>query len=75
MPLLYCDRKFDIRSYMLVTVVNNNLNAYFYEECYMRTSSRKFDINSFNKYIHLTNDAIQCNSHDYGKYEEGNKLS
>lgn len=25
--------------------------------------------------IHLTNDAVQKNSADYGKYEPGNKLS
>lgn len=75
MPLLYNGRKFDIRSYMLVTWVNNTFNAYVYEECYIRTSSKVFDINSENKYVHLTNDAIQCLSHDYGKYEEGNKLS
>ena len=25
--------------------------------------------------IHLTNDAIQKNTTDYGKYEKGNKLS
>lgn len=28
-----------------------------------------------NQFIHLTNDAIQKNSENYGKYEEGNKLS
>lgn len=28
-----------------------------------------------NKYIHLTNDAIQKKLEDYGKYESGNKLS
>jgi len=28
-----------------------------------------------NIYIHLTNDAIQKNAINYGKYEEGNKLS
>lgn len=27
------------------------------------------------RYIHLTNDAIQINSEDYGKFESGNKLS
>lgn len=25
--------------------------------------------------MHLTNDAIQCNSEKYGKFEPGNKLS
>lgn len=31
--------------------------------------------NVANKYIHLTNDAIQKYSNSYGKYEDGNKLS
>lgn len=25
--------------------------------------------------VHLTNDAVQKNSEDYGKYEKGNKIS
>ena len=75
MPLLYQGRKFDIRSYMLVTWVINVLNGSAYEECYIRTSSKHFDIDSQNKYVHLTNDAIQSLSHDYGKYEEGNKVA
>jgi len=48
---------------------------YCYEECYIRTSSKVFDINSSNRLVHLTNDAIQSHSSDYGKYEEGNKVS
>ena len=62
MPLLYFDRKFDIRSYLLVTYVNNIMNGYFYDECYIRTSCKAFDIDSSNKYVHLTNDAIQVQS-------------
>ena len=58
------------------TLVNNKLKAYVYDDGYLRTSSRTFsrgDLN--NKYIHLTNDAVQKASHDYGRYEVGNKLS
>jgi tubulin monoglycylase TTLL3/8 len=58
------------------TLVNNKLKAYVYDDGYLRTSSRVFtrgDLN--NKYIHLTNDAVQKNSNDYGRYEFGNKLS
>mmetsp|Transcript_5226 Transcript_5226/g.4813 ORF Transcript_5226/g.4813 Transcript_5226/m.4813 type:complete len:163 (+) Transcript_5226:352-840(+) len=32
-------------------------------------------MNLNNRYIHLTNDAIQKNSEDYGKFENANKLS
>ena len=35
-----------------------------------------FDLEDLdNKYIHLTNDAIQKYGDDYGKYEPGNKVS
>ena len=67
-PLLYFGRKFDIRSYMLVTNLNNQLRVYCYEECYIRTSSKMFDIDSTNKLVHLTNDAIQSHSSEYGKF-------
>ena len=31
--------------------------------------------NLANKFIHLTNDAVQKKCDDYGKFENGNKLS
>ena len=40
MPFLYNKRKFDIRCYVLVTSVNNIIKAYWYEEGYIRTSSK-----------------------------------
>ena len=69
-------RKFDIRVYGLLTSVNGRLLGFFYEDGYLRTSSKEFQLgNLSNKYIHLTNDAIQKKSDDYGKFENGNKLS
>lgn len=59
----------------MVTSVNGYLKAYNYEEGYFRTSGREFNLKSFNKYIHLTNDAVQKRSDDYGKFEFGNKVS
>lgn len=42
----------------------------------MRTSCREFSTKDLsNKFVHLTNDAIQKRADDYGKYESGNKLS
>ena len=60
----------------MYTLVNNKLKAYIYDNGYLRTSSRPF-INSKldNKFIHLTNDAVQKKADDYGRYETGNKLS
>jgi tubulin---tyrosine ligase len=75
-PLLINKRKFDIRCYALVTCYNGVLQAYFYREGYLRTTCKEFSLKSMkDKFVHLTNDAIQKNAEDYGKYESGNKLS
>ena len=75
MPLLYRGRKFDVRCYALATVVNGFFNVYWYEEGYVRTACKAFDMRDNSRYIHLTNDAVQKCSADYGKYEVSNKLS
>ena len=68
-PLLYNGRKFDIRTYMLVSINNGTLRAYWYQDGYIRTSSYIWKLNDFaDSFIHLTNDAIQKYSDDYGKY-------
>ena len=74
-PFLVHKRKFDIRCFALLTSFNNNIQGYFYPEGYIRTSSKEFSTKSFNRFIHLTNDAVQKNSEEYGKFEPGNKIS
>ena len=75
-PLLISKRKFDIRCYGMMTSINGSLNGYWYNEGYLRTSCKEFTTkNLANKYIHLTNDAVQKNNEEYGKYEAGNNLS
>ena len=75
-PLLINRRKFDIRCFALVTAINSVIQCYFYQEGYLRTSSKEFSLkDTSNRLIHLTNDAVQKYSEDYGKYESGNKLS
>ena len=45
---------------MMITSVNGILKGYWYQDGYIRTSSEIFDLEDINnKYIHLTNDAIQ----------------
>lgn len=52
------------------------LRGWYYEEGYIRTSSKEFCLaNGDNQFVHLTNDAVQKQSQDYGKFEAGNKLS
>ena len=61
---------------MLAVTIHGRLNFYWYDEGYIRTSSQIYDISNLNdNFIHLTNDAIQKYGDNYGKYEEGNKLS
>ncbi len=58
--LLYQKRKFDIRTYILMTQINGILKAYWYEEGYIRTSSELYQLNDLsNAMVHLTNDAVQ----------------
>lgn len=74
-PALFHRRKFDIRCFVLL-IANPTITAYFYNDGYLRTSSREFKEKKFDdKFIHLTNDAIQKKGNDYGKYEKGNKIS
>ena len=58
-PLLVAGRKFDVRSYAMLTSVNGTLKGYMYRDVYFRTSSKPFDLSNLsNRYVHLTNDAI-----------------
>ena len=74
-PFLINKRKFDIRCFSLVTCLNGVIQAYFFSEGYLRTASKPFSLQATNKFIHLTNDAVQKHSDDYGKFESGNKMS
>ncbi|EGR34749.1 tubulin-tyrosine ligase family protein, putative [Ichthyophthirius multifiliis] len=75
-PFLFNKRKFDIRCYLLITTYNGLIKGYWYQEGYLRTSSKEFNLKNLeNKFVHLTNDAIQKKSEEFGKFEIGNKLS
>lgn len=74
-PLLIKKRKFDIRVWVLVT---HDAKCYMFREGYIRTSCEEFSLSqeSISKaYVHLTNNAVQKNSENYGKFEDGNQLS
>lgn len=61
---------------MLITCFNGIFKAYWYPEGYIRTSSSRFSLkHNSDPLIHLTNDAVQKYSEEYGKYEKGNKIS
>lgn len=74
-PLLINKRKFDIRCYAMMTSINGVIQGYFYLDGYLRTTSQEFNVDQVDPFVHLTNDAIQKYSNEYGKFENGNKLS
>lgn len=75
-PLLYKNRKFDIRMYVLVTWAQGSLKAYWYKEGYARTSCVPFSLSDVhNRFIHLTNEAIQIEFDRFGELEQENKLT
>lgn len=75
-PFLIHKRKFDFRCFALITSVNSVIQGYFYTEGYIRTASSEFSTKDISdNFKHLTNDAIQKHGEDYGKYEDGNKMS
>ena len=58
--LLINKRKFDLRIFALFTNINGHRKAYFFQEGYLRTASKEFTTkNLSNRFIHLTNDAVQ----------------
>lgn len=54
------------------------MKVYLFKQGYIRTSSYKYSTDSAtlsDNNIHLTNNAVQKNNTEYGKYEDGNQLS
>lgn len=75
-PLLIHKRKFDFRCFGLLTSINGSLKGYCYQDGYIRTSCREYSLDDLaDQTVHLTNDAIQQKDGDFGKFENGNKMS
>ena len=60
-PLLYNNRKFDLRMHVMFMTGDETkeLNILLYKEGYLRTSSSQYNINSTDMSAHLTNSHIQ----------------
>ena len=71
-PLLYKNRKFDIRCFVLL---DSNFNLFFCREGHLKGSSELYNLNNANKYIHITNHSLQKNSNNFELYEIGNEMS
>jgi hypothetical protein len=55
--------------------VTQNLELYFYEEGYLRTSCMEFTMDNVeDRNIHLTNWAVQKKCESYGDFEDANQM-
>mmetsp|Transcript_21918 Transcript_21918/g.21104 ORF Transcript_21918/g.21104 Transcript_21918/m.21104 type:complete len:361 (+) Transcript_21918:487-1569(+) len=70
-PLLFKQRKFDIRVWALMT---HRHEVFFYKKGYLRTSSDEYSLANGNNYVHLTNNCLQKFGDNYGAHEDGNTV-
>ena len=73
-PLLYQERKFDIRIWIMLIAGQENF-VYIFKQGHLKATSAKFDINSSSHFIHLTNYSVQKHNADFSKLEIGNEIS
>jgi hypothetical protein len=71
-PLLYNNRKFDIRLWVLLT---HKLDVYVFKEGHLKACSVNYDLTKIDEFIHLTNYSVQKYNEHFAKYEEGNEIS
>ena len=76
-PLLYNERKFDIRIWVLFTYVgkDNVYEVFVFKEGHLKACCDLFNIDSDNLFIHLTNYSVQKHNKNFSKVEIGNEIS
>ena len=72
-PLLYHGRKFDIRLWVLF-IGNKPDEVYVFKEGHLKATCSKYDLDSNDPYIHLTNYSVQKHNSDFSKIEIGNEI-
>ena len=70
-PLLYKERKFDMRIWVLLT---SQMKVYIFKEGHLKTCSVKYDINSKDSFCHITNYSFQKYNDNFARYELGNEV-
>ena len=71
-PMLFKNHKFDLRVFALMT---HERELLVFGDCYVRLSSLPYDPEKKNYLIHLTNNAVQVRSNNYGSLVKGNIIS
>ena len=72
-PLLYQGRKFDIRIWVLF-ITNRENEIFIFKEGHLKAASIKYNLNSDDLFIHLTNYSVQKYHSKFSDIEIGNEI-
>ena len=72
-PLLYQGRKFDIRLWVLF-IAEQDDDVYIFRQGHLKATCTKYDPDSKDLYVHLTNYSIQKYNQNFSKIEIGNEI-
>ena len=71
-PLLYRERKFDIRIWVVLT---HRFEVWVFKEGHLKACSTKFKLQADDAFTHITNYSFQKYNKDFSKHEIGNEIS
>ena len=72
-PLLYQGRKFDIRIWVMF-ISNRDNEIFIFKEGHLKAASLKYDSDSNDLFIHLTNYSVQKHHTNFSEKEIGNEI-
>ena len=72
-PLLYQGRKFDIRIWVMF-ITNRHNEVYIFKEGHLKATSLKYNPDSKDLFVHLTNYSVQKHNIYFSKIEIGNEI-
>ena len=72
-PLLYQGRKFDIRMWIMF-MTNSENDVYSFKEGHLKATSLKYNPDSNDLFVHLTNYSVQKHNIHFSKIEIGNEI-
>ena len=72
-PLLYQERKFDIRLWVLF-IAEEEDDVYIFRQGHLKATCNKYDPDSKDLFVHLTNYSIQKYNENFSKIEIGNEI-
>ena len=72
-PLLYQGRKFDIRLWVLF-IAEQDDDVYIFRQGHLKATCIKYDPDSKDPYVHLTNYSVQKYNENFSKIEIGNEI-